>query len=110
MYLKDVLFLQDWFLPTSKAAKEFKPLVKVTKKPTSNKKKSSAKVGKKQNAQVKSVNEVCLLEKVYEPSKECDQYRFTDSEEDQDEQENVGSWHLKRPSAKAELKTDPSRK
>lgn len=101
---------EDWFLPTSKAAKEFKPLMKVTKKPTSTKKKSSAKVGKKQNAQVKSVNEVCLLEKVYEPSKECDQYRFTDSEEDQDEQENVGSWHLKRPSAKAELKTDPSRK
>ncbi|XP_078255537.1 zinc finger protein 512 isoform X2 [Rhinoraja longicauda] len=101
---------EDWFLPTSKAAKEFKPLVKVTKKPTSNKKKSSAKVGKKQKAQIKSVNEVCLLKKIHDPSKECDQYRFTDSEEDQDEQENVGSWRLKRPSAKAELKTDASRK
>ncbi|XP_069742680.1 zinc finger protein 512 isoform X2 [Narcine bancroftii] len=102
---------EDWFLPTSKAAKEFKPLVKVTKKPTSsNKKKSSAKVGKKPNAQTVSVNDVSFLKKVHEPSKECDQYRFTDSEEEQDEQENVGSWRLKRPSAKAELKTDPSRK
>ncbi|XP_067840539.1 zinc finger protein 512 [Heptranchias perlo] len=103
---------EDWFLPTSKAAKEFKPLVKTSKKQpkTSNKKKSSLKIGKKQNAQIVSVNEVSFLKKVREPSKERDQYRFTDSEEDQDEQEKVGNWRLKRPSAKAELKTDRARK
>ncbi|XP_072107509.1 zinc finger protein 512 isoform X3 [Mobula birostris] len=103
---------EEWFLPTSKAAKEFKPLMKITKKQpaTSNKKKSSAKVSKKQSAQIVSVNEVSYLKKVCEPSRESDQYRFTDSEEDEDEQENIGSWRLKRPSAKAELKTDLSRK
>ncbi|XP_059837668.1 zinc finger protein 512 [Hypanus sabinus] len=104
--------LEDWFLPTSKAAKEFKPLMKATKKQpaTPNKKRSSAKVSKKQSAQIVSVNEVSYLKKVCEPSRESDQYRFTDSEEDEDEQENIGSWRLKRPSAKAELKTDLSRK
>ncbi|XP_043538035.1 zinc finger protein 512 isoform X4 [Chiloscyllium plagiosum] len=101
---------EDWFLPTSKAAKEFKPLVKFSKKQPkiSTKKKSSSKVDKKQNAQ--TVLEMSFLKKVCESSKEHDQYRFTDSEEEQDEQEKVGTWHLKRPSAKAELKTDQAKK
>ncbi|XP_060707781.1 zinc finger protein 512 isoform X1 [Hemiscyllium ocellatum] len=103
---------EDWFLPTSKAAKEFKPLVKFSKKQPkiSNKKKSSSKVGKKQNAQIALLKEMSFLKKVCESSKEHDQYRFTDSEEEQDEQEKVGTWHLKRPSAKAELKTDQAKK
>uniref|UniRef100_UPI00398E5155 zinc finger protein 512 n=1 Tax=Pristiophorus japonicus TaxID=55135 RepID=UPI00398E5155 len=103
---------EDWFLPTSKAAKEFKPLVKISKKQPkmSTKKRSSTKVGKKHNAQIVSMNEVSFLKKICEPSKERDQYRFTDSEEDQDEQEKVGNWRLKRPSAKAELKTDRAKK
>ncbi|XP_038655963.1 zinc finger protein 512 isoform X1 [Scyliorhinus canicula] len=103
---------EDWFLPTSKAAKEFKPLVKFSKKQPkmSTKKKTSTKVGKKQNAQMLSFNPVSFLKKVHEPSKERDQYRFTDSEEEQDEQEKVGNWRLKRPSAKAELKTDRAKK
>ncbi|XP_041044270.1 zinc finger protein 512 isoform X2 [Carcharodon carcharias] len=103
---------EDWFLPTSKAAKEFKPLVKMSKKPRkrSAKKKSSTKVGKKQNAQILSMNEISFLKKVCEPSTDHDQYRFTDSEEDQDEQEKMETWHLKRPSAKAELKTDQANK
>ncbi|XP_067880184.1 zinc finger protein 512 [Heterodontus francisci] len=103
---------EDWFLPSSKAAKEFKPLVKSSKKQPkmSTKKKSSTKIGKKQNAQMVSENEVSFLKQVREPSIERDQYRFTDSEEDQDEQEKVGNWRLKRPSAKAELKTDRAMK
>ncbi|XP_042188909.1 zinc finger protein 512 isoform X2 [Callorhinchus milii] len=102
---------QDWFLATSKAAKEFKPLVKTKKKQikktskTSIKKKLSPKVSKKQSSQLMSVSENSFLKKVHEPSKEKDQYKFTDSEDDQEEEERIQNWRIKRPSAKAELKT-----
>ncbi|XP_059501465.1 zinc finger protein 512 isoform X2 [Stegostoma tigrinum] len=102
---------EDWFLPTSKAAKEFKPLVKFSKKQAKmSTEKKTSKVGKKQKTQIALVKEVSFLKKVCESSKEHDQYRFTDSEEEQDEREKVGNWRLKRPSAKAELKTDQAKK